>query len=115
MAGSAAGGSMGSGAINGVLTAANTFLDGPDIQRSGAYSGSASALTIRTPYIVVTRACQQKPANYSKYIGYPSFITYKLSELSGFTSVENVIDNTVIATDAEKAEIESLLKEGVYL
>ena len=115
MAGSAAGGSMGSGAINGVLSAANTFLDGPDIQRSGAYSGSASAMTCRTPYIVVTRACQQKPANYSKYIGYPSFITYKLSELSGFTSVENVIDNTVIATDAEKAEIESLLKEGVYL
>lgn len=115
MAGSAAGGSMGSGAINGVLTAANTFLDGPDIQRSGAYSGSASALTIRTPFIVVTRACQQKPANYSKYIGYPSFITYELSELSGFTSVENVIDNTVIATDAEKAEIETLLKEGVYL
>ena len=111
----AVGGSVGGGVVNGVASVVDTFLDGPDIQRSGAYSGSSSAFALRTPYIVVTKACQHMPEHYSKYVGYPSFITYTLSTLSGFTVVEGVIDNTVKASDSEKIEIENLLKEGVIL
>lgn len=111
----AIGGSVGGGVSNGVASIVDSFLEGPDIQRSGSYSGSSSAFSCRTPYIVVTKACQQKPENYSKYVGYPSFMTEKLGDLTGYTVVEGIIDNTVKATDTEKAEIERLLKEGVIL
>lgn len=86
-----------------------------ELSRTGNFSGAASILSGFQAYLIMTRPIQQMPSNYSKYIGYPSYITYKLSELSGFTKVEEVIDNTVAATDQEKMEIERLLKEGVYL
>ena len=86
-----------------------------ELSRTGNFSGAASILSGFHAYIIITRPIQQMPNNYSKYVGYPSYITYKLSTLSGFTKVEEVIDNTVAATDREKEEIERLLKEGVYL
>lgn len=86
-----------------------------ELSRTGNFSGAASILSGFHAYIILTRPIQQMPDNYSKYVGYPSYITYKLSTLSGFTKVEEVIDNTVAATDREKEEIERLLKEGVYI
>ena len=86
-----------------------------ELSRTGNFSGAASILSGFHAYIIITRPIQQMPDNYSKYVGYPSYITYKLGNLSGFTKVEEVIDNTVAATDREKEEIERLLKEGVYL
>lgn len=115
MIGSAVGGNIGSTVAGGSLSALNSFMDGPDIQRSGAYGGSSSGMSLRTPYIVLTRAVQHMPANYSHYVGYPSFITEKLSNCSGFTVIEEIIDNTIVATDTEKREIEALLKKGVIL
>lgn len=111
MAGASAAGSL----LNGIGGATDSILDGPDIQKSGAYSGSGSALTMRTPFIVITRPNQQLPPNYGSYVGFPSYNTRKLSELSGFTMVDEVIDNKVVATDIEKDEIEKLLKEGIIL
>ena len=86
-----------------------------ELSRTGNFSGASSILSGFHAYIILTRPIQQMPDNYSKYVGYPSYITYKLGNLSGFTKVEEVIDNTVAATDREKEEIERLLKEGVYL
>lgn len=111
---SAATGNIG-GAINGLINAATAAMQGPDVQRSGSYSGAAAALGNFTPYIIVEYPNQQFPANYGKYIGFPSYITLTLSECSGFTVADAVIDNTVAATDTEKAEIERLLKEGVII
>ena len=85
------------------------------LQRTGNFSGASAALGCFEAYIILTQPEQQLPADYNTYIGYPSYITYKLSELSGFTKVEDVIDNTVAATDTEKMEIERLLKEGIIL
>ena len=69
----------------------------------------------RIPFLVLTQPQQHLDDHYKEYSGLPSYITYKLGACSGYTKVENVIDNTVSATDEEKAEIERLLKEGVYL
>ncbi len=116
MIGAAAGGASGAGALmSGIGGATDAIMEGPDVQRSGAYTGSGAAMSEREAYIVITRPNQQLPPDYGKYVGFPTFDTFKLGDLSGFTMVESVIDNTVAATDAEKAEIERLLKEGVYL
>lgn len=97
--------------------AGSVISGGSEIQisRTGNFSGACSALSCFDAYMILTQCEQQMPANYGKYVGYPCYITYKLSDLTGFTKVEEVIDNTVAATDEEKAEIERLLKEGVIL
>lgn len=86
-----------------------------EISRTGNFSGASNALGCFDAYMILTQATQQFPPGYEKYVGYPCYNTYKLGDLSGFTKVEEVIDNTVAATDREKEEIERLLKEGVYL
>jgi len=114
-AGSAVSGNIG-GAITGLISSAtNALMDGPDVQRSGNYSGSVAGLMNRRPCLILSRAIQQLPAKYSEYIGYPCFNLYKLSKLHGFTMVEAVIDNTVSATDTEKTMIEDLLKGGIII
>lgn len=86
-----------------------------EISRTGNFSGASNALGCFDAYMILTQATQQFPPGYERYVGYPCYNTYKLGDLSGFTKVEQVIDNTVAATDREKEEIERLLKEGVYL
>lgn len=85
------------------------------LNRTGNFSGVASALGCFEAYMILTQPEQHYPANYNEFNGYPSYLPYKLSQLSGFTKVLEVIDNTVKATDEEKAEIESLLKEGIFI
>ena len=111
-----------SGAVTGnPLLAANSMADAAlsigsvELERSGSFSGAASGMSCRKAYLVLTQPSQHLPKDYNKYIGWPSYIRYKLSTLSGYTQVEEVIDNTVAAMDDEKAEIERLLKEGVIL
>lgn len=106
------------GGINAAAGVAGALAGAEDMdqQRSGNYGGSISAFCNRNPAIIISRPIQHVPADSNKYIGYPSFITYTLNSLSGFTQVADVIDNTVTrATDAERAEIEQALKDGVIL
>ena len=102
-----------------VADASQVATSSPRVERSGAYTGSGSILGGYTPFIIFTQPIQQFPPNYDKYVGYPSYVTRKLSDVvkagGGFTMVAEVIDNTVPATDAEKRMIEDLLKEGVIL
>lgn len=85
------------------------------VERTGSYTGSAAMMGCEVPHIILTQPIQVKPARYNEFEGYASYITYKLSGLTGYTKVESVVDNKVAAPDDEKAEIERLLKEGVIL
>ena len=85
----------------------------PSVERSGAIGGAAGMLATQTPYVVLTRPRQAKPENQSKYTGYPSFITRKLSELTGFTQVQAIHLEGLPCTSSELAEIDALLKGGV--
>jgi hypothetical protein len=96
---------------------ANTLVSASSVpvERTGAYTGPAAFMGCEYPYLILTQPIQVMPDNYARYEGFPCYQTYKLSRLSGYTKCESVIDNTVSATDAEKDEIERLLKEGVIL
>ena len=83
------------------------------IQKSGAISGTGGMLAIQKPYLILTRPRQAHPANQNHYTGYPSFITENLSELSGYTEIEEIHLENVQATDTELNEIVSLLESGV--
>ena len=51
----------------------------------------------------------------NKLKGYPCNITKRLGDLSGFTMVDDIQLNNVPCTDAEREELESILKGGVIL
>ena len=104
------------GAAGLLNSAANAALNSkPQVQRSGNLGGSAGILSILNPYIIIERPDLSVPYNIQKYVGQTCNITYYLSELSGFTMCEYVHIENCTGTTEEVKEIESLLKEGVYL
>lgn len=87
----------------------------PSIGKSGSMSGTGGLMAIQKPYLILTRPKQAVPGSQNHYMGYPSFITASIGSLSGYTEVEEVHLDGVPGTDNELAEIESLLRGGVYL
>lgn len=85
----------------------------PNIEKSGAISGSGAVLNIQTPYLILTRPRQALPSKQNTFTGYPSFITVTLGELSGYTEVHSIHLENIPATADELSEIETLLKGGV--
>lgn len=94
-------------------SAVNMFKQ--NVDRSGTVAGNAGFLSQNCVYMAVTRPKQALPKDQNTYTGYPSLMTVKLSDLSGYTVVRNIHLEGVTATDNEIAEIESLLKEGVII
>lgn len=87
-----------------------------DVSRSGSLGANAGAMGIRNPYLIITRRKAYEAAAYNQYYGYPANITRTIGQCKGFTRIKSVhIDNIPIATDNEKNEIETLLKQGVII
>ena len=99
-----AGASLASTAINSMK---------PSVEKSGSMSGVGGMLAVQTPYIILTRPRQARPKQQNTYTGYPSFITSKLSKLTGYTEIEVIHMDGLTCTDSEATEIENLLKGGV--
>ncbi|MBO5968773.1 MAG: hypothetical protein J6S14_09785 [Clostridia bacterium] len=85
----------------------------PGIERSGAIGASGGLLSVQTPYLILTRPRQARPADQNKYTGYPSFITENLGDLEGLTIVKAIHMNNMSCTTEELSEIEDLLRNGV--
>lgn len=85
------------------------------VEKSGSMSGTGGMLAVQTPYLILTRPRQAKPARQNEFMGYPSFITSKLGSLSGYTVVEEIHLENISGTEQELSEIENLLKTGVIL
>lgn len=98
--------------ISSVASAAVNSLK-PTVERSGSVSGMGGVLGIQKPYLVLTRPRQALPKNQNLYMGYPSFITSRLGDLSGYTEVEALHLENIPATEEEIDEIDNLLKDGV--
>lgn len=94
-------------------TAVNSLK--PSVEKSGAMSGTGGLLGIQTPYLILTRPRQALPEQQKTFTGYPSFITSVLSDVSGYTEIEEIHLQGITATEAEQSEIEALLKAGVIL
>ena len=92
-------------------TAVNTMK--PSIEKSGSMGGTGGMLGVQKPYLIISRPRQALPSNQNTFSGYPSFITEKLGDLSGYTEIDSIHLENVPATEPELSEIESLLKGGV--
>lgn len=101
-------------ALSGIMTTANNVMNAkPRIEHSGSMGGTNGLMGIQTPYLIVERPRQSLPKDYNTFQGYPSNITKKLSELSGYTEVESIHLENISCTTQELDEIERLLKGGV--
>lgn len=98
-------------------TIASTAVNGfkSNVEKSGSMSGTGGMLAIQKPYLICTRPRQAAPAYQNTYLGYPSFITSQISELSGYTEIEEIHLENIPATANEKTELASILKGGVIL
>lgn len=85
----------------------------PTFKRSGTLGSSCGLLGGKKPYFVFTRPNLCLPAHQNKYIGYPSFVTIQLKNLTGYTYVQGIHLEGIPCTDAELTMIETLLKGGV--
>lgn len=86
-----------------------------NVDRSGSFTGNAGAMGSKIPYLIISRPQTAMAENFETLSGYPSNTYTPLSACTGFTQVKFCHVENLTATDAEKQEIERLLKEGVIL
>ena len=87
----------------------------PEVHRSGSVGGSTGLMGGQTPYLIMELPNICKPTKQYHYLGYPSFVTKKLGDLSGFASFESVILDGIGCTDEERNMILAMCREGIYL
>lgn len=104
---------MATGAIR--SAASGVMNSKPTIAHGNNASGTGGFMSVQTPYVTITRARQCLPKSQNKFTGYPSYTTQKLSDLKGFTQVEEIHLGSLSCTEGEREEIELLLKGGVIL
>lgn len=102
-----------SAATNIAASAANMIR--PSFPHSGVVTANSGLLSIKTPYLILERPRQATPKDINHYTGFPSYVTSRLSDLSGYTKISDIHLENVPASDDELSEIETLLRNGVIL
>lgn len=87
----------------------------PNFKHSGAIGASSSLFAVKQPYFFLKTPNEAVPDYYENYCGFPSNITSRLGDLHGYTVVEDIRLNGLVATSPEVDEIYKLLKEGVII
>lgn len=96
-------------------TVNNVMNSKPQIHRSGAIGSSAGILGIQKPYLIVEYPNPCKPKKQYHFTGYPSFVTVKLSDITGYAAFEEILIEGVPCTEEEQAMIKNLCKGGIFL
>ena len=98
----------------GIASAVNIFSKGGDVQQSNGYNSTSALLGVRTPYMMIERPVTSYPGSYAHDKGYPTNITASLSQVSGYTEIEDIDLSGIPFTADELTELKQLLSEGVY-
>jgi hypothetical protein len=101
--------------IGGVSEVAMSPINGIQTQRTGSISANTGLLGEMKPYVLVTRPISVVADQYKSLLGQPYQLDGSLGSQTGFVKVREVHLDGITATEAEKTEIEQLLKEGVIL
>lgn len=101
--------------IGGVTDVAMSPINGIQTQRTGSISANTGLLGEMKPYVLVTRPISVVADQYKSLLGQPYQLDGTLGSRRGFIKVREVHLDGITATEAEKTEIEQMLKEGVIL
>lgn len=84
--------------------------------RAGTFSDGSSAMTVQTPFLIISRPVQSVPTQYGHYNGYPSNIHYpNFLNIFGYTEISEIHLDNVTATADELQELDTILKGGILL
>lgn len=108
------------GAVGGLTeTAANAINNvvslKSSVQHSGTFGSSFGAMGIKKPYIIVKRPIQKVVPGYNQDYGFPAHKQVVIGQCQGYLKVLEINVVSPTATNDEKAQIEALLKQGVYV
>lgn len=107
----------GASAVAGASIAAGSSIMSnykPDILRVGSITTNKGVMSVRSPFLTISRPVQSLPNSYAHHVGYPSNMSLPLGNCFGYTKVKDVQLDGITATEEEKRIIENLLKSGVY-
>lgn len=85
------------------------------VQHSGQFGASHGAMGEKVPFIIIRNPIQVKVVNYNNDYGFPAHKRVIVGGCTGYLRVREVNVISAHATDDEKAQIEALLKNGVYV
>ena len=85
------------------------------VQHSGQFGASHGAMGLKIPHIIIRNPIQVKVVNYNDDYGFPAHKRVIVGGCRGYLRVREVNVISAHATDEEKALIEALLKNGVYV
>lgn len=99
------------------------IMAGQQLTTSNAEGGGVSTPIDTSCFLIVPRPMWSNPLKYSKQFGYPSDVSGTInasditsgSKFIGFLSVRSIKLDGIAATDDEIAEIDQLMKAGVYV
>lgn len=94
---------------------ANVVSQKSTVQHSGTFGASYGAMGIKKPYIIIRRPVEKEVNLYNNDYGYPAHKRVIIGDCQGYLRVREVNVQSTLATDEEKAQIETLLKAGVYI
>lgn len=104
------------GIAHGVGSAVSTAVSQKStVQHSGSFGASYGAMGIKKPYLIIRRPIQKQVVNYNEEYGFPAHKRVLIGSCSGYLRAKEVHVVSPTATDEEKAMIERLLKQGVFV
>lgn len=107
------------GAVGGAIATGGALLNtdlSPIVQSSGSIAGSVGRMDLKYPYLIIKRGVPSYPNNWRTEFGAPRYQELRVGDISGYTEFAEIhADDIPGATDSEKAEIENLLKSGVFI
>lgn len=109
-------GQIGQGLAYGAASAVHSVVSAKSsVQHSGSFGSSYGAMGAKIPYIIVTRPKQIQVPNYNELYGYQAHKMVRIGDCTGYLRCREVHVISPTASDEEKAQIEQLLKMGVYV
>lgn len=90
-----------------------TTLSDQHVQ-TGVLASNPGWYGIMYPYLIIYRS-DAIDVDYADLAGRPAEVCGVLNDFSGYTSISNIHLDGVVASQAEIAELENILKSGVYI
>ena len=87
----------------------------PRVERSGSLGSSIGLMGVQKPYLIKIVPRQSLPRSYSRLAGYPSNITARLSECSGYVQIDKINLAGIPGTLDELNEITQILNGGIII
>lgn len=110
------GASFGEYAATNIANSVDTVMGAKfTVEHAGGFTGNSGYLAVRRPYLIIEIPRMCNPVDYGVFNGYPSMLTLKLGDCTGYTKVQEIHLKGFSATNPEMSEISELLKAGVVI